>query len=714
MKYFLIISSLFLSVLGNAQKVTVNAVLGDTSWYEKYGVFPSGEEKEDVRIATHLEYVLNRLKKPTHFIHPRTIENRKNCIQLLEEYIELGRFPSNYHFTEERRPCFIDAKGNICAVGYLVEKTTNRAEAERINQLYQYDFIQDMDDPALLAWQQSSGLSLCELEMIQPEYSFKFAQPDMSHIKVEAFQNSKTGKLGLRSKRTGLVKLEAEYDQIELGALPSGLGWVLKDGKYALVNRRGELKTDLDYTKVLIVKDEEKKHFYSGDYLFCIKENVLEVLKGRGRVIKRIKGVEEVRPSNPYVFFKSNNKWGVLDIRGKVLISPKYEETHNVYYSRILVKDTTGYGLVNPEGDVFIPLKYKWVGRVKDFWQADAEGYIDIYDAQGNKAGIEGLEELRPYGNSFHNAEMVAKKGGKLGLLHADMSWKLPPEFDHIQKSLEYIIVKKDGKVGYYHHHSGEIFLDLEYERIGRFGNHFIVMKDGKMGVLSKEGAVLIPLEHYNIDWWVNKQGSSGVFTFAVQEDKDQWRMYDKDGKQMLGGAVFEDLKYVNEYLFVAKYDGKYYLGGMKKNGFALDFNRAFLSLEFNPYQKIFIYEKEEGFGFLTSGRYNDWENGKLTDPIYQELVHFGYGQGYVAKKNGKYGVLDFNKKLTFKHQYSDYKLLDKQARFVFLKDEKGWHKAFLNGTILFVGDQISELGKILPSEISKTKLIRELPHPDP
>jgi hypothetical protein len=71
---------------------------------------------------------------------------------------------------DDRKPCFIDDGGNICAVGYLVEQTAGRAAAEAINARHQYDELLAMDDPTLLAWATKSGFTLTELAMIQPTY----------------------------------------------------------------------------------------------------------------------------------------------------------------------------------------------------------------------------------------------------------------------------------------------------------------------------------------------------------------------------------------------------------------------------------------------------------------------------------------------------------------------------------------------------------------
>ncbi|MCD6012725.1 MAG: hypothetical protein K0Q79_2587 [Flavipsychrobacter sp.] len=103
---------------------------------------------------------------------PGARAKRTHILNLLHEYSAAAKFPANYDHPEERRPCFIDRNGNICAVGYLVEQTAGRPLAEKINKQHQYDKIADMKTPELLAWVENSGLTKEECAMIQPQYGY--------------------------------------------------------------------------------------------------------------------------------------------------------------------------------------------------------------------------------------------------------------------------------------------------------------------------------------------------------------------------------------------------------------------------------------------------------------------------------------------------------------------------------------------------------------
>lgn len=150
---------------------TINPLLGDISFVDKFGQQPTATTNEDLRIKTHLEYVENLLRqKDCSNLTPELKEKRKNLLDLLHNYWTAGIFPRNYDYRNERKPCFIDKDGIICAVGYLVEQTAGRQSAEKINDHHKYDKLLAMNDRTVDSWITTSGLTKEECAMIQPTY----------------------------------------------------------------------------------------------------------------------------------------------------------------------------------------------------------------------------------------------------------------------------------------------------------------------------------------------------------------------------------------------------------------------------------------------------------------------------------------------------------------------------------------------------------------
>ncbi len=151
----------------------MNPVLGDISFEKKFGHKPAASTNNELRIATHLEYAENLLRqRETPNLSTALKEKRNQILDLLHQYRTNGVFPKNLDYPEERKPCFIDKDGRICAVGYLVEKTASREAAESINEKYKYEELLAMNDKTLDDWVAASGLTKEECAMIQPTYGW--------------------------------------------------------------------------------------------------------------------------------------------------------------------------------------------------------------------------------------------------------------------------------------------------------------------------------------------------------------------------------------------------------------------------------------------------------------------------------------------------------------------------------------------------------------
>lgn len=150
---------------------SVNAVIGDVSYWVRFGRWPGPDADETTRIRTHLAFVEHLLRtRPTNHLSPAQRAARARHLDRLRAYWTRGVFPRNDGFPSPRRPTFIDDAGRLCAVGYLIAQSAGRAVAERINARYKYAYLQTIDAPVLDRWIARSGFTERELAMIQPAY----------------------------------------------------------------------------------------------------------------------------------------------------------------------------------------------------------------------------------------------------------------------------------------------------------------------------------------------------------------------------------------------------------------------------------------------------------------------------------------------------------------------------------------------------------------
>jgi len=147
-----------------------NHRVGDDSFARAFGRAPTKGDSEKLRMQTHLIDLRAKLMA-TPATTPARAARRAELLGYLGDYIAKGITPINAHLPW-RTPVFIDDHGNICAVGYLIERSVGRALPEKIAATHRYDFLEDIAVamPEVRAWVESSGLTLDELASIQPGY----------------------------------------------------------------------------------------------------------------------------------------------------------------------------------------------------------------------------------------------------------------------------------------------------------------------------------------------------------------------------------------------------------------------------------------------------------------------------------------------------------------------------------------------------------------
>src|SRR5688572_15828906 len=154
----------------------INAIVGDASFRETFGRDPDATTDEDLRIRTHLAFVLRELRAvPSDAVPAELHAARARNLARLERYIERGEFPRNPVSVRVRTPNFLDASGRICAVGYLVREDLGSAAVEAINTRHQFARIEEMESAVIAAWQRASGLTVRELALIHPQYGDTWA-----------------------------------------------------------------------------------------------------------------------------------------------------------------------------------------------------------------------------------------------------------------------------------------------------------------------------------------------------------------------------------------------------------------------------------------------------------------------------------------------------------------------------------------------------------
>ena len=96
---------------------------------------------------------------------------RAEQIRQLRRYAAEGAFPHNTWHPGRRVPYFRDARGNLCAMAFLIAASGRGDLVDHIARTRNYAFVPDLVDvPGLAQWLEEHGLSVAEAARIQPTY----------------------------------------------------------------------------------------------------------------------------------------------------------------------------------------------------------------------------------------------------------------------------------------------------------------------------------------------------------------------------------------------------------------------------------------------------------------------------------------------------------------------------------------------------------------
>jgi hypothetical protein len=220
-----------LTAFAKEKSQEVNAILHDQSYIVAFGKLPDASTSEQLRIRIHLSYTEQLLRSASvQKLTALQLTNRLSILDLLHQYMLAGNFPVNKDYPGERKPCFIDAGGNICAVGYLIEQTKGRQLAEAINAKHQYDLLLNMHEQVIEEWATEYGLTLEECAMIQPTYGSSPPSNQVAYADIKKAYGVSSGLIGGVNIAANMVNLSAKGNHnatMPYIGLAAGIGQVI-------------------------------------------------------------------------------------------------------------------------------------------------------------------------------------------------------------------------------------------------------------------------------------------------------------------------------------------------------------------------------------------------------------------------------------------------------------------------------------------------------
>lgn len=151
--------------------VSLAVIVGSAALFGASTPAPSAREMEVTRLQRHFDSVdLELRSRDVSRYSASQRANRAKLVAWLREYRNAGSFPTNDRFAEAT-PFFRDKDGVLCAMAYLIARSGRTDIVDKVAATRNNAYIRELiDDPALVAWLDTWGLTAAEAARIQPSY----------------------------------------------------------------------------------------------------------------------------------------------------------------------------------------------------------------------------------------------------------------------------------------------------------------------------------------------------------------------------------------------------------------------------------------------------------------------------------------------------------------------------------------------------------------
>ena len=415
---------------------------------------------------------------------------------------------------------------------------------------------------------------------------------------------------------------------------------VFKNGKFGIINSKGEEIIKPVYDNILIVPDSTQDVFlYNESVDFNAKTYISGAINKQGNKLfteyDRVDALQSVDLngnviySNKILKFHKNGKYGLINFSGVVLVEAIYDDIQclpNTTNVLLTIKDSKK-GLIDASGSVIIENNYTDISLLTNNYE---NGFIVKNDAGRfgviNFAKKQVLDTIysevkHVYGSNYYAVRTTANE---LKLIDGDGNSKLSGKFDDIYSiDNENVVIKKGNKYQILDLEGNVKLNDYDYIEY-LFDTYYIAKKGNVYGIVNIDNEVRIDFKYKNIIYRKNAGFIEGVI------DDLKADLISSSFEVKVTGIVSE----VNENLgyIKVKVDDNYKY-----------YNLRFEEKDIKDVLKtntLFSSEKDGKFGFVNK------DGQVIVNYIYDDVTEENI-YGYMGvKKDGKWGVIDYNGKV--------------------------------------------------------------------
>ena len=445
---------------------------------------------------------------------------------------------------------------------------------------------------------------------------------------------------------------------------------IVQDKKWGVINSKGEVVIEADHSDMIAIPDNKKQVFICYEYTDnTIKTKAID--SNNSQLFTDYSSVEVIDncDSENNIWYESNvlrvgkdNKYGLIDLDGKELAACVYDKIEAIkgVKDSLLIQKDGKYGLVNNQGDVIVECEYDSIAALTDNY---TDGYI-VKNAEG-KLGVISINKEKVLECKYEDIKHVC--GNDLYVVKEDGKWKITNKAGDKSVEIDFedvtfinsdvVIAKVSGKYGVYGTDKSEK-IKAEYDLIEyACTDNFIAQKDGKFGMLNSTGEAVVPFEYTNLTF-----NETAYCVFGSKADDNNTYLIDRNHEVKVTGT---DIQVLDGYIR-AKVNDEY-----KFYNFKLEEKS---NRDAYANHNLYVAKNEGKYGLVN-------RDGTLVVKYEYEDITEQNDYGYVAvKKDGKWGVIDQYGNVVVEPKFE----ISNASKVMFIGK---WHSVENMKTICFVAE---------------------------
>ncbi len=435
----------------------------------------------------------------------------------------------------------------------------------------------------------------------------------------------------------GITKLIKGDNNKDEKVVANGYFAAYTDGKWGVINEKGEIIIQPEYQEVIIIPDNTKDVFlctYDVNYenqtykTKVLNHKAAEIITGYDTItaLENHDSSNNLWYENDVLLVSKEGKYGLVDFKGKELLKCEYEsiQTLKGVKSSYLTKKEGKYGLVDNIGSTILENDYKTIKPLSDKYE---DGYI-VINSQ-NKVGVIGrdkativdikYDEIKPI---YGDGKYVVKEGKTWQIVDQEGKAYLKGKFDEIISIHgNNAIIQKDKKYGVLEVTTQKTKIAVNYQDMSyTFDDNYIFKQNNQYGIINLAGETKLAPTYDTLIYRADTGFFEGTKNNAINTD-----FIGADFTVKVSG-ILSELNITNGYMKIRS-EGEYQYYNFK---FEPKTNRELLTTN-----TIFLDKKDGKYGYVNK------EGIVVVDYIYddaKEQNEFGYAS---VKKNGMWGCIN-------------------------------------------------------------------------